>query len=109
MDLAKRESIYALKNTMDSKKPHIYIVAASAGFGKYGENIDLKLEDALGMADVNVRAFNRACPNVFALYGPRRPHTYAVQQRRILPQPGFGIYGQPKLCLKLCQEPAAGA
>ena len=56
MDLARGESLDALKHTMTCKKPHIYILAACAGFGKYGENINLKLDDALGMVDVNVRA-----------------------------------------------------
>ena len=96
MDLAKRENIYELENTMDSKKPHIYIAAASAGFGKYGENIDLKMEDALGMADVNVRALTGLVQMSLPYMVRGGRILMLASSAAFLPQPGFGIYAATK-------------
>ena len=96
MDLSKEESLIRLKKLMDQKKPHIYVLAASAGFGKYGQNISQTFQDATGMIDVNVRALT-------GLTQMSLP--YMVKGGRILllsssaafvPQPGFSIYAATK-------------
>ena len=81
---------------MDSKKPHIYIAAASAGFGKYGENIDLKMEDALGMADVNVRALTGLVQMSLPYMVRGGRILMLASSAAFLPQPGFGIYAATK-------------
>ena len=96
MDLADEANLYRLKAAIDAKKPHIFVLAAAAGFGKYGKNSGLSMGDALGMIDVNVRALT-------ALVQMSLP--YMVSGGRILlfgssaafaPQPGFGIYAATK-------------
>ena len=95
-DLSEKETLDKLKAALDSRHPRIFVVAAAAGFGKYGKNSELPLEDALGMIDVNVRGLT-------ALVNMSLP--WMVKGGRIIlmgsaaaftPQPGFGVYAATK-------------
>lgn len=96
MDLSKRESLYELQKVMDAKHPHIYVLAASAGFGKYGENMDLKLKDVLGMADVNVRALTGLVHMSLPYMALGSRMLLFSSSAAFLPQPGFGVYAATK-------------
>lgn len=96
MDLSKSENIYKLKSVMDAKKPHIYVLAASAGFGKYGKCTDMDINDALGMIDVNVRALTGMIQMALP-YMVRGGRIIALaSSAAFVPQPGFSIYAATK-------------
>lgn len=96
MDLSRKESIYKLKAVMDAKKPHIYVLAASAGFGKYGKNTDMNIDDSMGMIDVNVRALTGLI-QMSLPYMIRGGRIIALaSSAAFMPQPGFGVYAATK-------------
>ena len=92
MDLSSTENLRQLYSLFEKKKPHVYVLAASAGLGKYGLCRELDPKDAMDMVDINVRALT-------ALTQMALPHM--VKGGRIIlmsssaafvPQPGFSIY-----------------
>ena len=96
MDMADRDKLYELKSLMDHKKPQIYVLAASAGFGKYGANETLAFEDCLGMADVNVTALTALVTMALPYMVKNSRMLLMASSAAFLPQPGFGIYAATK-------------
>lgn len=96
MDLSLTENLKKLQELFEKKKPRVFVLAASAGLGKYGLCRDLDPKDAMDMININVRALT-------ALTQMALP--YMVRGGRIIlmsssaafvPQPGFSIYAATK-------------
>lgn len=96
LDLSKEENLLRLKNFMDRKKPHIYVLAASAGFGKYGPNISQKFQDASGMIDLNVRALTGLTQMALPYMAKGSRILLMSSSAAFVPQPGFSIYAATK-------------
>lgn len=96
MDLSKKESIYELQKILDAKKPRIYVLAAGAGFGRYGTNMSMAMEDALGMVDVNVRALTGLCQMALPYMAKGGRMLLFASSAAFIPQPGFSIYAATK-------------
>ena len=107
MDLSKEESLIRLKKLMDQKKPHIYVLAASAGFGKYGQNISQTFQDATGMIDVNVRALTGLTQMSLPYMVKADASFYYPAARHLCPAGIFHLCSHKSLCFKLRQEPSA--
>lgn len=95
-DLSDREKLFELKALMDMKKPQIYVLAASAGFGKYGPNMSLDFNDCIGMTDVNVTALTALVTMALPYMVRGSRMLLMASSAAFLPQPGFGIYAATK-------------
>ncbi len=96
MDLADREKLLELRALMERKKPQIYVLAASAGFGKYGPNTSLDYNDCVGMTDVNVTALTALVTMSLPYMARGGRILLMASSAAFLPQPGFGIYAATK-------------
>ncbi len=55
-DLASLEGLETVRALLEEKKPEVKILINAAGFGKFGNYLEMPMEEALGMIDLNVRA-----------------------------------------------------
>ncbi|MEG2666733.1 MAG: SDR family NAD(P)-dependent oxidoreductase [Bacteroidales bacterium] len=56
LDLLKPNSFLVLKETLQILQPQIHCLVNAAGYAKFGEALQIKEEDSLGMIDLNCRA-----------------------------------------------------
>ena len=56
LDLCARESFAAYQTMLDEEKPNVRLLVNAAGFGKFGESVQIPLDDELRMIDLNCKA-----------------------------------------------------
>lgn len=96
MDLSQKESLDQFKELLNKKRPYIRTLVLSAGYGRYGNQIDQDFDDALGMIDVNVRALTGICQSCLKYMVSGGRIIMMSSAAAFLPQPGFGIYAATK-------------
>ena len=56
LDLSKQENLMQYQALLEQQQPEVSVLANCAGFGKFGDYSQIKLETSLNMIDLNVKA-----------------------------------------------------
>lgn len=96
LDLTKSESIDRYKALLEEVKPEVKVLVNASGYGKFGAFLDLRLEEQLGMVDLNSKALV-AVTYVIAPYFGNGSRVYQVDSlSSFQPVPYIGVYGATK-------------
>ena len=96
LDLTKSESIDEYKALLEAEKPQIAVLVNASGYGKFGSFEEMKLEDLMGMIDLNDKALV-AITYVSLPYLGEGSRIYEVGSlSSFQPVPYINVYGASK-------------
>lgn len=95
-DLAKEGAFVSLEQALEEKKPQVKWLVNAAGFGRIGEAQSLKIEDSLGMVNVNDRALVELTQLVLPYLANNSRILQFASAAAFLPQPHFAVYAASK-------------
>ena len=59
LDLLREESFAAFQSELESRRPNVTFLVNASGFGRFGRNDQIPLQDDLDMIDLNCKALVR--------------------------------------------------
>ncbi len=96
LDLLKAESYERFQAELDSRKPNVTFLVNASGFGRFGRNDQIPLQDDLDMIDLNCKAMVNVTKRVLP-FMPKGSHIIQVDSlSSFQPVPYLGIYGATK-------------
>ena len=96
LDLLKAESYERFQAELDSRKPNVTFLVNASGFGRFGRNDQIPLQDDLDMIDLNCKAMVNVTKRVLP-FMPKDSHIIQVDSlSSFQPVPYLGIYGATK-------------
>ncbi|MBE6600640.1 MAG: SDR family NAD(P)-dependent oxidoreductase [Ruminococcaceae bacterium] len=96
LDLTKKESIEEYAALLEAEKPEISVLVNAGGYGKFGTFEEMKLDDLMGMIDLNDKALV-AMTYVSLPYMVRGSEIYQLGSlSSFQPVPYINVYGASK-------------
>ncbi len=96
LDLLKRESFDKYAEVLAQRKPNVTFLVNASGFGRFGHNEEIPLQDDLDMIDLNCKALV-AITKLTLPYMARGSHIIEVDSlSSFQPVPYIGVYGATK-------------
>ena len=112
LDLLREESFTAFQSELESRRPNVTFLVNASGFGRFGRNDQIPLQDDLDMIDLNCKALVRITKLTLPYMprGSRQPYPAAGQPFRL---PAGTLYRYVRrhqgLCAQLFPKPQRGA
>ena len=96
LDLLKAESYERFQAELDTRRPNVTFLVNASGFGRFGRNDQIPLQDDLDMIDLNCKAMVNITKRVLP-FMPKGSHIIQVDSlSSFQPVPYLGIYGATK-------------
>ncbi len=96
LDLLKAESYERFQAELDARRPNVTFLVNASGFGRFGRNDQIPLQDDLDMIDLNCKAMVNVTKRVLP-FMPKGSHIIQVDSlSSFQPVPYLGIYGATK-------------
>lgn len=96
LDLLREESFAAFQSELESRRPNVTFLVNASGFGRFGRNDQIPLQDDLDMIDLNCKALVRITKLTLP-YMPRGSRIVEVDSLSAFqPVPYIGMYGATK-------------
>lgn len=96
LDLLKAESYERFQAELDARRPNVTFLVNASGFGRFGRNDQIPLQDDLDMIDLNCKAMVNITKRVLP-FMPKGSHIIQVDSlSSFQPVPYLGIYGATK-------------
>ena len=96
LDLLKTESYERFQAELDARRPNVTFLVNASGFGRFGRNDQIPLQDDLDMIDLNCKAMVNITKRVLP-FMPKGSHIIQVDSlSSFQPVPYLGIYGATK-------------
>ena len=96
LDLLKAESYEHFQAELDARRPNVTFLVNASGFGRFGRNDQIPLQDDLDMIDLNCKAMVNITKRVLP-FMPKGSHIIQVDSlSSFQPVPYLGIYGATK-------------
>ena len=96
LDLLKAESYERFQAELDAHRPNVTFLVNASGFGRFGRNDQIPLQDDLDMIDLNCKAMVNVTKRVLP-FMPKGSHIIQVDSlSSFQPVPYLGIYGATK-------------
>jgi len=96
MDLGKEESFRAFADLLEAEKPQIQLLVNAAGFGKFGDFLEIPMEEDLKIIDLNCKALV-AMTRICLSYMQRGSHILQLDSLSAFqPVPYITTYGATK-------------
>lgn len=96
VDLADQESIQTFVDALDSDKPEVKLLVNCAGWGRFEQFAESKLEDDQSMLDVNCKAVVEMTYHVLPYVSVGSKIINVASSAAFVPLPGAAIYGASK-------------
>ena len=96
LDLLKAESYERFQAELDARRPNVTFLVNASGFGRFGRNDQIPLQDDLDMIDLNCKAMVNITKRTLP-FMPKGSHIIQVDSlSSFQPVPYLGIYGATK-------------
>ena len=96
LDLLKAESYERFQAELDARRPNVTFLVNASGFGRFGRNDQIPLQDDLDMIDLNCKAMVNITKRTLP-FMPKGAHIIQVDSlSSFQPVPYLGIYGATK-------------
>ncbi|MBR4991443.1 MAG: SDR family NAD(P)-dependent oxidoreductase [Clostridia bacterium] len=96
LDLLKSESFVRLQDELEARKPNVTFLVNASGFGRFGRNDQIPLQDDLDMIDLNCKAMVNVTKRVLP-FMPKGGRIIQVDSlSSFQPVPYLSIYGATK-------------
>ena len=96
MDVTGKDDMKRLKKLLAKEKPVIRMLVNCAGYGVMGEFSKLKMQEELGMIDVNCKALTQMTYLCIPFMRKNSRIIQLASSAAFMPQPGFAVYAATK-------------
>lgn len=96
MDVTGKDDMKRLKKLLAKEKPVIRMLVNCAGYGVMGEFSKLKMQEELGMIDVNCKALTQMTYLCIPFMRKNSSIIQLASSAAFMPQPGFAVYAATK-------------
>jgi len=96
LDLCREESFAALAALLEREKPNVRLLVNAAGFGKFGQSLNIPVEDECRMIDLNCKALLRVTRLVIPYMGSGSHILQLDSLSAFQPVPYITTYGATK-------------